>query len=191
MDIDYSSVNKIASALRRGKITNKDIIKRYIKTREKVIKQIKRIQKSEIPFTKGDRPKPPPISTFKTNLGDVDMRALIRELASMEKFTKSRGYTVRGRKATRKRTIKTLKERGINISEDDYMNWVEFIKWFRFSAWSALYDSDSERTQQVYEEGSNASEWNVLFEEYAREDFGNAKVDEVLERYRKGTGQNG
>ena len=185
MDIDYSSVNKIASALRRGKITNKDIIKRYIKTREKVIKQIK----SEIPFTKGDKPKPPPISTFKTNLGDVDMRALIRELASMEKFTKSSGYTVRGRKATRKRTIKTLKERGINISEDEYMNWVEFIKWFRFSAWSALYDSDSERTQQVYEEGSNASEWNMLFEEYAREDFGNERVDEVLRKHKEGMGK--
>ena len=189
MEIDYSSVNKIASALRRGKITNKDIIKRYIKTREKVVKQISRIQKSDVPFTKGDVPKPPKISEFKTNLGDLDMRAIIRELASMEKFTKSRGYTVRGRKATRRKTIETLKKRGIKITSESFMNWVEFIKWFRFSAWSALYDSESERTQQVFEEGSNASDWNRLFEEYAREDYGNELVDEVIRKHERSTGK--
>lgn len=165
MALDTSSVRKMTSALKKGKVTQQELITTYEKMRKTVMRQIQRIQKSATPFTEGAKPKFATIRELSGPLG-VDVRALIRELYEMTSFKSSKSYSKVYRSETRKKTLATLRSRGINIADWQYNKWVEFITWFKQSAWSALYDSDEQRVMEVFEQGSTAEEWDALFREY-------------------------
>ena len=164
MALDTSSVRKMTSALKKGKVTEQELIKEYTKMRKTVMRQIQRIQKTATPFSEGARPKFATIRELSGPLG-VDIRALIRELFEMTSFRKTKSYSKKARADTRLKTLATLRKRGINISDSQYDKWVSFITWFKHSAWSALYDSDEQKVMAVFEQGSTAEEWDALFRE--------------------------
>ena len=168
MAIDLSSTRKISVALKKGTITEEQLIAEYGKMRNAVMRQIQRIQKSKIPFPKGKKPRPPTIREISTPFG-IDLRSLIREFSEMQRFKRSKSYSIVAREKTRKKTLEILREHGINIKDRQYNKWVRFITWFKASAWAALYDSDSEVVMDVFKEGSNARQWLRLFEEYREE----------------------
>ena len=165
MALDTSSVRKMTSALKKGKVSEQELIKEYTKMRKTIMRQVQRIQKSATPFTKGAKPRFATIKELSGPLG-VDVRALIRELFEMTSFKASKSYSLKHRSETRLKTLATLRSRGINIKDSQYDKWVEFITWFKQSAWSALYDSDEQKVMEVFEQGSNAEEWDALFREY-------------------------
>lgn len=165
MAIDFSSERKISAALKKGQLTEKQLVKEYDKMRKTIMRQISRIQKSATPFTRGNVPRPPTVKELTGHIG-IDRRALVREIVEMQRFKSSKRYSLKTRAETRKKTLETLRAHGIHIKDSQYNKWVDFITWFRQSAWAALYDSDSEVVMEVFEEGSSAAEWNALFREY-------------------------
>ena len=161
----YTSRNKLAADLKKGKITEKELVSVYSRMRKNVMAQIKKIQKSDIPFLAGKVPAPPTVKELRGALG-INQRALLYETAEMLKFVQGKSYTLPQRKAQRKKAVEILKARGINITESEWGKWREFIEWFRHTEYSALYDSDSEVTQEIFEQGSSSLEWDKLFKEW-------------------------
>ena len=161
----YTSRNQLAADIKKGKITEKELVSVYSRMRKNVMAQIKKIQKSDIPFLAGKVPAPPTVKELRGALG-VNQRALLYETAEMLKFVQGKSYTLPQRKAQRKKAVEILQARGINITESEWGKWREFIEWFRHTEYSALYDSDSEVTQEIFEQGSSSLEWDKLFKEW-------------------------
>ena len=161
----YENSKQVTAALNKGLITEKDLIDAYRRLRSDVMSNIRRIQKSDIPFLTGKIPAPPTIKDI-TGVFGVDKRALLRETGQMLKFLHSKSYTRKQRVTQRKLAIESLEKRGIYITVNEWGKWREFMEWFKHTEYSALYDSDSQITQDVFEEGSNSTEWDRLFKEW-------------------------
>ena len=156
----YQSRNELIAALNKGEFTIKELKSAYSTMRKNVISQVKRINKSDIPFLKGETPYPRKVRNLVTTAD------IINEVTDTLKFVNSKRYTMREREATRAKTIRTLNRRGIDIGKGDYLKWIEFITWFRHSEYSALYDSTSDIVFDVFEEGANSRDWAKLFKEW-------------------------
>ena len=152
--------NEVIAALNKGELSNKELRKAYSALRKQVMKQIRTISKSSIPFVKGEKPY------FMKTRNIVTERELVSQTAEMLHFIHSKRYSTKDRAATKRKTLTTLRNHGINISDSEYLKWVRFITWFKNSAYAALYDSDSEVVLDVFEEGSNSRQWSKLFREY-------------------------
>lgn len=164
----YTSRNQLAADIKKGKISEKELLSAYSRMRKNVMAQIKKIQKSDIPFLAGKVPAPPTIKELTGAMG-INQRALLYETAEMLKFVQGKSYTLPQRKVQRKKAVEILNARGINITESEWGKWREFIEWFRHTEYAALYDSDSEVTQEIFEQGSNSLEWDKLFKEWIAE----------------------
>lgn len=162
---NYTNRNQLAADIKKGKITEKELISAYSRLRKNVVAQIKKIQKSDIPFLAGKVPTPPTVKDLTGALG-VNQRALLYETAEMLKFVQSKSYSLPQRKAQRKKAVEMLNARGINITESEWGKWREFMEWFKHTEYAALYDSDSDITQEIFEQGSSSLEWDRLFKEW-------------------------
>jgi len=141
------SVNKLMRQISTGKLTYEDVLKEYGKMRETAMSRIRRIVKSDIPFYTAERPQ------FSTVRQIKDMRSLVREYVDLARWMASPYSTVSGRKNTRKEAIETLHKHGydwVNIS--NYLQFVEFMQWFKASEYSAKYDSNADIIENVAEE---------------------------------------
>ena len=164
----YTSRNQLAADIKKGKISEKELVSAYSRMRKNVMAQIKKIQKSDIPFLAGKVPAPPTVKELTGAMG-INQKALLYETAEMLKFVQGKSYTLPQRKLQRKKAVKILNERGINITESEWGKWREFIEWFRHTEYAALYDSDSDVTQEIFEQGSSSLEWDKLFKEWIAE----------------------
>lgn len=164
----YTSRNQLAADIKKGKISEKELVSAYSRMRKNVMAQIKKIQKSDIPFLAGKVPAPPTVKELTGALG-LNQKALLYETAEMLKFVQGKSYTMPQRKEQRRKAVEALKARGIEINEADWSKWREFIEWFRHTEYAALYDSDSEVTQEIFEQGSSSLEWDKLFKEWIAE----------------------
>ena len=164
----YTSRNQLAADIKKGKISEKELVSAYSRMRKNVMAQIKKIQKSDIPFLAGKVPAPPTVKELTGALG-INQKALLYETAEMLKFVQGKSYTLPQRKVQRKKAVEILNARGINITESEWGKWREFIEWFRHTEYAALYDSDSEVTQEIFEQGSSSLEWDKLFKEWIAE----------------------
>ena len=164
----YEDRNQVAAALRKGVISEKDLIGAYRRLRQDVMSNIRRIQKSDIPFLPGKIPAPPTIKDLTGALG-VNQRALLYETGQMLKFLHSKSYTREQRKAQRKFAIESLAKHGIHIKESEWGLWREFMELFKHTEYAALFDSDEQVVQDIFAEGSRAEEWDRLFKEWVSE----------------------
>lgn len=164
----YTSRNQLAADLKKGKISEKELVSAYSRMRKNVMAQIKKIQKSDIPFLAGKVPAPPTVKELTGALG-VNQKWLLYETVEMLKFVQGKSYTLPQRKVQRKKAVEMLNARGINITESEWGKWREFIEWFRHTEYAALYDSDSDVTQEIFEQGSSSLEWDKLFKEWIAE----------------------
>lgn len=161
----YTGRKQLAADINKGVITEKELASAYSRLRKNVMAQIRKIQKSDIPFLSGKIPAPPTIKDLRGPLG-INTKALLYETSEMLKFVKGKSYTMPQRREQRRKAVEALKARGIEISVADWGKWREFIEWFTNTEYAALYDSDSEVTMEVFEQGSNSFEWNKLFKEW-------------------------
>lgn len=156
----FKTRNELIAALNRGEFTEKQLRSAYSKLRSNVLKQVKAIEKSEIGFVRGEKPNP---RALKNLWGEG---SLVSEVMDTLRFVNSKSYSIKSRLETRTKTLQTLAKRGIYIPRQDYLKWVEFIQWFRMSEYAALYDSDSDVTQDIFAEGYDSDDWERLFREY-------------------------
>lgn len=164
----YTSRNQLAADIKKGKISEKDLLGAYSRMRKNVMAQIRKIQKSDIPFLAGKVPAPPKVRELKGALG-VNQKALLYETAEMLKFVQGKSYTLPQRKKQRRKAVEVLNARGIYITESDWGKWREFMEWFKNTEYAALYDSDDQVIQDIFEEGSSSVEWDILFKEWIAE----------------------
>ena len=164
----YTSRNQLAADIKKGKISEKELVSAYSRMRKNVMAQIRKIQKSDIPFLAGKVPAPPTVKELTGALG-VNQRALLYETAEMLKFVQGKSYSLPQRKAQRKKAVEILNARGINITESEWGKWREFIEWFKHTEYAALYDSDEQVVQDIFEQGSSSEEWDKLFKEWISE----------------------
>ena len=164
----YTGRKQLAADINKGVITEKELASAYSRLRKNVMAQIRKIQKSDIPFLAGKVPAPPTIKDLRGPLG-VNTKALLYETSEMLKFVKGKSYTMPQRKEQRRKAVAALNARGIEINESDWGKWREFIEWFKNTEYAALYDSDSDVTQEIFEQGSSSLEWDKLFKEWIAE----------------------
>lgn len=157
------TVNTIGKEIAKGTITEKELRQQYAKLRSVATKRIQRIEKSDIPFIKGHAP------FFMKTKDIVTLQALVRELADIERFLESPSSTRKGRVEQRRKTLDTLKKRGFDVEEKDYLRFINFMEWFKNSEYSAKYDSNADIVQDVFDSASpraGAKAWKRLFEEF-------------------------
>ena len=152
--------NQLVSAIDRGEISVKDLKSAYSRLRSKVNKQAKTVSKSDVGYAKGETPY------FRTLKNMPLTRDLVHEAAQAIAFYTGARYSIAQRRETRDKAIATLAKRGIYLSKNDWMEWVNFMQWFQHSEYAALYDSDSEVVQDIFEQGSTAQEWERAFREW-------------------------
>ena len=160
------TVNQVVKALSSGSVTMKELRKEYSRLRSIAQKRIGRIEKSAIPFTKGARPY------FSKLTNIVTERDLVREYAELSRFIESPSSTAKGRREQREKTIDTLQKRGFDVDKSNYMQFLNFMEWFKHSEYAAKYDSNSDIVQEVFDMASmkaGSREWKKLFKALEKE----------------------
>lgn len=155
------SYNQLGAQLAKGIISEKDLRRYYNESRRIANARIKSVSGSSLPWTSGEQ------EFFGRSANLVTTQQLVAAVADINRFLTSKRSTISGRKIVMKSTIEKLQDRGIDVDESNYLKWVEFIQWFQASEYAAKYDSDSEEVGEVFEQGSNASEWGALFAEWS------------------------
>ncbi len=161
----FINKNEIARAIQKKEYSEKELRKEYSRLRSQIVKQIKRTQASDLPYLPGKVPTPPTIKELTGPLG-VNMQQLIYEAGEMVKLIHSKSYTREQRVAQRAMAVSIMNKRGINITVEQYADWRKFMEWFKQTEFSALYDSTSAETLDVFTEGSTAEQWELLVEEW-------------------------
>ena len=156
----YGNYNNLVAAVERGEVSVKEIRSAYSRLRTRINRQVKAIAKSDVGFSRGE------MYYFRKARDLVTTRDVLHEVADAIRFANSARYTIRGRREIRDKAIETLQARGVNVTAATWWEWIDFITWFKSSAYSALYDSDSSVVQEVFEEGSNPQEWERMFREW-------------------------
>ena len=144
--LNYKTRNELVGAIQKGQISEAQIKKAYIDLRKQAIRQIKRIESSNVPFY-ADKPYPRAVSKLVTTAD------LVGEVTDVLRFINSKRYSLTDRRNTKKKIIATLQKHGIDVTEANFEKWIQFIQWFKLSAYSALYDSSSDITEEVFSEG--------------------------------------
>lgn len=172
--IQNMSYNQLGKAIINGEYTVSELKKAYTQMRDIAVKRAKRLGSektvkefgsSKMYMNNGEY--------FRKLKGITSTGELVREIADVSKFLKSKKSTITGLKETRKTLIDRLNEMGFEVSQSDYINLLKFLKWFKSSEYSMKYDSDSPVVAEVFnEEKSNPEEWKRLLEEYSKYEQG-------------------
>lgn len=155
----YDSYNSLVAAINRGEISEKDIRKVYSSFRKRINEQVKRTQASDIPFLPGTSPYMSKAEYLITG------RDLVHEVAKGLRYYHSKSYSRAQRVAQRATAIEKLAEHGIVITVDQWDDWRRFSQWFESSSFSAIYDSDSAASQEVFKTDPTATgeDWKKAF----------------------------
>lgn len=157
--VSRSAYNELVAALNKGEITEKDLRQTYSRFRSQIMKQVKKVQSSDIKFLPGTAP------TMRKAANLITTRDLVHEIATGLQWYHSKSYSIKQRKEQRRVAIEKLAEHGIKIKASQWDEWRRFMQWFKASSFAAIYDSDSPVTQLVFnsEEASSSEEWIALF----------------------------
>ena len=153
------SFNQLVKLVDAGQLTEKRLRSYYTEARKLATGRERRRQASEF----GDILDK---EVFRKQKSLITTSDLLHEIADVNKFLNKKTSTVTGLKEQREQTIETLSQHGIDIDEDQYNDWIMFMKWFKNSKYSIIFDSDSEEVAEVFEQGSNSSDWKALFEQF-------------------------
>lgn len=116
--------------------------KEYSRLRTIEAKRISRLQKSEFANLDSARQKvATPIKSFYTKTGKFNKSAFANEFAKMQRFLESERSLVTGQKSIRERTLGTLQERGYNITDENYTDFIRVMETLRSKGLDRVYDS--------------------------------------------------
>ena len=156
------SFNQLVKMVDTGQVSEKRLRSYYSEARKLAIGREKRRQASEFGEVLDKE-------VFRKQKSLITTSDLLHEIADVNKFLNRKSSTITGLKEQRQQTIDTLSEHGIDIDESQYNDWVRFMKWFKNSKYSVMFDSDSEEVAEAFQQGSNSSDWGQLFEEFNRQ----------------------
>lgn len=170
--IQSLSYNELGKGLTSGEFSLKELRQAYAQMRDVAVKRIKRIttEKNIKQFGKPNLYKHGEDGDyFRETRNIITSNELLREISDVSSFLKSKRSTVTGLKKTRNALIERMSEAGFNVDNSEYLKLVKFLKWFKASEFSKIFDSDHPVTAQVWNmEKASEEDWRKAFEEFAR-----------------------
>jgi len=162
-DASFTQIGRMYNA---GKISLSDLRTFYSDVRSDYMRQIKRVEKSDVSFI--NRPEELPTARELKNPEDF-----IKGIADANRFIQSKSMsTVTGRRKVRDKAIATLHKRGIDVvNKENYNLWVRFQKWYDNAAKQYGYGSDSPEIVELFEQAEekgadDSTAWAALFDKY-------------------------
>lgn len=158
--IGKMSYNKLVKALDSGETTIQQLKSAYSYLRGKAVAREKRVSQEDVvdEFGNTDREHFSKLKNITTTSN------LLHELADVNKFLSSNRSTVSGLKRQRQNTINAADKLGFDVNNDNYRDFIKFMKWFKSSEYAKKYDSDSEEVQEVFNSSSaNVEDWKKAF----------------------------
>ena len=162
LQIQSLSYNELAKMLTAGEITEKRLRSYYTDARKKAVARNRRVQQSEF----GEIAES---ETFLTSRNLPTTSALLHEIADVSHYLRSKRSTIAGQREIKRNYIETAKERNLKVDDANYDKWIKFIKWFKESKYSSVFDSDAEEVEDAYEEGADEADWERIFDEFGEE----------------------
>ena len=171
MNLKGMSYNQLVANLKKGNISLSDIRTEYQKSRAAANKAIKRIEKSEVPFTSGAAK---PVFTPSSQIPDKD---ILKALADVNRFKISPYGTVIARKKARDIFILQInKDAGREIvTKSNYGTYINFMEWFRDKKLNEIYGSKDDIIEDFFEENweelesADKTDWFDLFDNFVDE----------------------
>lgn len=172
--IQSMNYNQLGKAVIDGEYTIDELKKAYTQMRDIAVKRSKRLGSEKVTKEFGSQKMYSQDGEYFRKIKYMSStQELIREIADVSKFLKSKKSTISGLKESRKNLLDSLNKMGFNVSQSDYINLVKFLKWFKSSEFAMKYDSDSPVVAEVFnEEKSKPEQWRKLLEEYSRYEQG-------------------
>lgn len=120
-----------------------DLKKEYSRLRTIESKRIARLQQSPEFSTLGSAKQKvaPKLEQFRTKTGKFNKSAFANEFAKMQRFLESERSTITGQQSIRSRTISTLQERGYDITNENYADFIQVMETLRSKGLDRVYDS--------------------------------------------------
>lgn len=167
--IKNASYNQIVGMLNTGNLQEKELRRAYSQLRDIAEKRIKRVSTEEVTKEFGTVDLYDENGVYFRKIKNIATTSeLVRELADMTRFLRSKRSTVTGLRKQKEQTIWQGEKLGFNIDEDNYLDFIKFMKWFKSSEYAKKYDSDSEEVQEVFNSGATTvKDWKELFQAFS------------------------
>lgn len=161
----YLQLGKLVSA---GEISEAALRNYYRTEVKKARNRISKLKNKNVikEYGEQDLPKFSPLKELKSKSD------LIHEIIDLNKFLNKRTSLISGLKHEKKYRMEYLQNVGFNVTEDNFLRWDEFIKWFNLSEYSKKFEYVDEVVGEVFEEAmanekTSPEDWDKLFEKYA------------------------
>ena len=167
--IKNATYNQIVGMLNTGNLDVKELRRAYSQLRDIAEKRIKRVSTEEVTKEFGTVDVYDENGVYFRKIKNISTTSeLVRELADMTRFLRSKRSTVKGLRKQREQTIWKAEKLGFDVNERNYLDFIKFMRWFKSSEYAKLYDSDSPEVQEVFNSGATTeADWKELFKAYA------------------------
>lgn len=166
MDYKDKSFYELNRLFERGQLDPYEAMKDYQRMRDSAMRQVRRIQQSDVKMTI-ERPEFVKPSEIKST------SELLHAISDVQQYQSSGNYSIRERRRRRDEAIKTMRARGMNfVDESNYNAWAKFMNWFRSNKVNKIYGSREDIVENFFEEnwsvleGTPVEKWKQLFEEF-------------------------
>lgn len=166
MDYKDKSFYELNRLFERGQLDPYEAMKDYQRMRDSAMRQVRRIQQSDVKMTT-ERPefvRPSQISSTSE---------LLHAIADIQQYRRSGNYTIRERREKRDESINTMRSHGMDfVNKSNYNTWAKFMEWFRNNKVDKIFGSRDDVVEEFFDdnweelEDTPVDEWEELFEEY-------------------------
>lgn len=145
-DISGMSYYQLQGALKSGEFSIEEMRQAYSTLRERARGRSRTVTSAK---NRGlyDVETPPKFATAKQLKNPSD---LLRELHDVNRYLGSYRSTVKGLEKHKQDTIAGAQKWGIDVNNDNYKEYLNFMNWFRSSEYSVKYDSGSTAVKNAF-----------------------------------------
>lgn len=146
MSIKGMTYNKAIYGLTGGYLEVADVLRSYNTQRRKVLKNIKAVQQSDIPFRRSENIPSLPTAAALAKKGSLE--DIAHAVADVNRLLKTE--TVEARRASRKKALESLHEGGRwgFVQDKNFSQFADFMEWFRENMVNQLLDSKDTVVQE-------------------------------------------
>lgn len=142
------SYNKAVYGLYSGGLEASDVLKAYKSLRSSYLSNIRRIQKSSVPFRRSEEiPRVPTVSELKKG----SFEDIAHAIADINRVRKSWG-TITERKKQQAASLATLQQRLPWLTDRGLSSFGDFMEWFRENKLNLLLGSQDDKVEEFLEE---------------------------------------
>lgn len=187
MSIKGMSYNKAIYGLTGGYLEVADVLRSYNTQRRKALQQIKQVQRSDVSFRRSENIPTLPTAAALAKSGSLE--DIAHAVADVNRILKTE--TVAHRREQRKKALESLHEgdRWGFINEQNFVQFADFMEWFRENLVNQLFDSKDTIVQEFMRDRAGkkrpASQrsWARIFVKWLRENGYDDQAQEVGEMF--------